>query len=156
VLYEENLKLIETGGATSQHLLFPVNVELSPDRLTIFEESSEILRAVGFVAELFGARTVLLSAVPVALARRSPERIFLEMLEDIENLHRAGQGLKKAVVQSMACRAAVMAGDRLTPQEALALLNRLLSAEDKYSCPHGRPTILKLSKDELDVKFGRK
>jgi len=136
--------------------LFPINIELSPDRFVLYEESNDFLKKAGFVVEPFGNLTVILSAVPAALSRKSPEKMFSAVLEDIENLRKAGQNLKKAVVQSVACRGAVMAGDRLTEQEALTLLKRLLMADNRHSCPHGRPTILKITKDELDVKFKRK
>ena len=156
VLYEEHLKAIDSGGTASQNLLFPINIELSPDRFVLYEESNDFLKKAGFVVEPFGNLTVILSAVPAALSRKSPEKMFSAVLEDIENLRKAGQNLKKAVVQSVACRGAVMAGDRLTEQEALTLLKRLLMADNRHSCPHGRPTILKITKDELDVKFKRK
>ncbi|PKK83278.1 MAG: hypothetical protein CVT49_09265 [candidate division Zixibacteria bacterium HGW-Zixibacteria-1] len=156
VLYEEHLKAIDSGGTVSQNLLFPVNIELSPDRYLLYEESSELLNKAGFVAEPFGSNTVMLSGVPGALSKKSPERIFNGILEDIEELRKAGQELKKAVVQSIACRGAIMSGDRLGSQEALTLLKRLLMTENQHSCPHGRPTILKITKDELDVKFKRK
>ena len=156
VLYEEHLKAVDSGGTASQNLLFPVNIELSPDRFDLYEESRGLLKKAGFIVEPFGNLTVILSAVPAALSRKSPERIFGAILEDIENLRKAGHDLKKAVVQSVACRGAIMAGDRLTDREALTLLKRLLMAENSHSCPHGRPTILKITKDELDVKFKRK
>ncbi|UCD93745.1 MAG: DNA mismatch repair endonuclease MutL [Candidatus Zixiibacteriota bacterium] len=156
VLYEDTLKSIETGAATSQNLLFPANIELAPDRFLLYEDSSEVLKAAGFVAEPFGAATVLLSAVPSAVSKKSPEKVFLEVLEDIDSLRKAGRDLMKAVAQSIACRSAIMAGDRLTEQEALALLRQLLATENRNCCPHGRPTILSISKNELDGKFGRK
>ncbi|MEW5922609.1 MAG: DNA mismatch repair endonuclease MutL, partial [Candidatus Zixiibacteriota bacterium] len=156
VLYEEHLRSIESGEAISQNLLFPVNIELSPDRYLLYEESSDLLNKSGFTAEPFGSNTVMLSAVPASLSKKSPEKLFHGILEDIEDLRKTGQELKKAVVQSIACRGAVMAGDRIGSQEALTLLKRLLMAENPHSCPHGRPTILKITKDELDVKFKRK
>lgn len=156
VLYEEHLRNVESGEAVSQSLLFPVNIELSPDRYLLYEESSALLNKAGFIAEPFGSNTVMLSAVPASLSKKSPEKIFHDILEDIEDLRKAGQELKKAVVQSIACRGAIMAGDRIGAQEALTLLKRLLMAENPHSCPHGRPTILKITKDELDVKFKRK
>jgi len=156
VLYEEHLKAVDGAGTSSQNLLFPVNIEMSAERYILFEESAELLHKAGFVAEPFGSNTIMLSAVPGALSKKSPEKVFSEICEDIEGLRKAGQDLKKSVVQSVACRGAIMAGDRLTEQEALTLLKRLLMTDNPHSCPHGRPTILKISKNELDVKFKRK
>jgi len=156
VLYEENMKLMDDGAAVSQNLLFPINIDLTPDRYALYEEARDILSRAGFSAEPFGSGTVMLSAVPISISKKSPEKIFNAILEDVENLQKEGEDLKKAVAQSMACRAAVMAGDRLSPDEAKALYKKLMVADNKYSCPHGRPIILKLKKDELDARFGRK
>nr|MBN2278028.1 DNA mismatch repair endonuclease MutL [candidate division Zixibacteria bacterium] len=156
VLYEENLRFMGAGKAVSQNLLFPINVELSPDRVALYEEAREILEAAGFTAEPFGAGTVLLSGVPISLSRKSPEIVFHAILDDVDNMQKEGADLKKAVAQSMACRAAVMAGDRLTSEEAVALYKQLMKCDNRHSCPHGRPIILEIAKEELDAKFGRK
>lgn len=156
VLYEENLDVISRGSGVAQNLLFPVTISLAPDRYSLFEETERLLKAAGFVAEPFGQRTVLLSAVPSVLSGKSPEKVFLQIIDDIGVIRGAEHDLKKAVAQSIACRSAVMAGDRLGVEEALNLLKRLLAAKDNYCCPHGRPTIFRISKSELDFKFGRK
>ncbi len=156
VLYEANLKSIEGDNAVSQNLLFPVNIEMSPERFALYEETRDILKSAGFAVEPFGYNVVILNAVPTSLSRKSPEKVFIKVLEDIENMQGAGFDLKKAIAQSMACRAAIMAGDRLSSEEAIGLYKQLMRSENRHSCPHGRPIILKISKDELDAKFGRK
>lgn len=156
ILFEENIKAIETGSAISQNLLFPLNIELPADLFAQFEESIDIINAAGFIVEPFGQHTVLLNAVPASLSKKSPEKIFNEIMEDISNFRQAGHDIKKAVAQSAACRGAVMAGDRLTGDEAMALMRQFLVSRFPHFCPHGRPIILKISKDELDAKFGRK
>lgn len=156
VLYEQNQQVIEKGGAVSQNLLFPINIDLPADQYTLFEESREILEAAGFQAEPFGARTVMLSSVPTVLTRKSPEKMFCEILNDIEDLRKGGHEIKKAVAQSIACRGAIMAGDRMTGEEARVLMSGLMKTETRYCCPHGRPIVFKISKDLLDRKFGRK
>jgi len=156
VLYEENLKAIESGKSISQNLLFPINIELTPERFAVYEEAAEILKSAGIISQPFGATTVMLSAVSASLTKKSPEKIFEEILSDVENLHKGGEELTKAVAQSIACRAAIMAGDVITAEEATGLYKRLMTVDNKHCCPHGRPVTLKLSKDELDKKFGRK
>ena len=98
---------------------------------------------------------VSIEAVPMVLSRKSPELVLTKVLDDIGSLTKGGYDLKKAMAQSMACRAAVMAGDRLTDEEATGLLLRLLQCENKYSCPHGRPTFIKINRGDLDRQFGR-
>ncbi len=156
VLYEENLKAIELGKSISQNLLFPINIELTPERFAVYEEASEILTSAGIISQPFGATTVMLTAVSASLTKKSPEKIFEEILSDVENLHNGGEELTKAVAQSIACRAAIMSGDVITAEEAIGLYRRLKTVDNKHCCPHGRPVTLKLTKDELDKKFGRK
>ncbi len=156
ILYEETLRIIDRGNGISQSLLFPATIELSIDRFAIFEEFSEILKSIGFDIAQFGPSTILLSAVPSILARRSPEKIFSNILDDIEASNKTGQDMKKEIAQSVACRAAVMAGDKLNGEETMALYRRLMDCQNKQTCPHGRPFILKIPRHELDAKFGRK
>lgn len=155
VLYETNMRSITEKRAVSQNLLFPINIDLSADYYALYEEAAETLNAAGFEVRPFGSRTVIITAVPTDLSRKSPEKIFQDILADVENLKEAGFDLRKAVAQSLACRAAVMAGDRMTDDEARALLEQLLKCDNYHCCPHGRPTIINLTKEELDTKFGR-
>ncbi len=155
VLYEETLDKIENQSIHGQNLLFPVQVELSPEQLAVFDESLEMLNKSGFTVSEFGGRTINIEAVPVVMAKKSPERMILKIIDDIASLRKAGYDLTKAMAQSIACRSAVMSGDRLNDQEATHLIKSLLNCRDKYSCPHGRPTFIKISKNDLDKQFGR-
>jgi DNA mismatch repair protein MutL len=155
VLYEETLPLIEAQGVNGQSLLFPVQVELTPEQLSIFDEALDLLNRSGFTVSHFGGRMVNIEAVPSILSKKPPDRTFLKVIDDIASLKQAGYDLKKAIAQSIACRSAVMAGDRLTDDEATHLVSRLLKCRDKYSCPHGRPTFIRISKIDLDKQFGR-
>lgn len=155
VLYEETLERIADQSIHGQNLLFPVQVELSPEQLAVFDESLEMLNKSGFMVSEFGGRTINIEAVPLVLAKKSPEKMFLKIIDDIASLRKAGCDLIKAMAQSIACRSAVMSGDRLNDQEATHLISSLLNCRDKYSCPHGRPTFIKISKEDLDKQFGR-
>jgi len=155
VLYEETLPLIEAQGVNGQNLLFPVQVELTPEQLSVFDEALDLLNRSGFTVSHFGGRMINIEAAPSILAQKPPDRTFLKVIDDIASLKKAGYDLKKAMAQSIACRSAVMAGDRLTDDEAIHLVLRLLKCQDKYSCPHGRPTFIRISKADLDKQFGR-
>ncbi|RME23281.1 MAG: hypothetical protein D6800_10060 [Candidatus Zixiibacteriota bacterium] len=155
VLFEQVLAQMEAQAVVGQQLLLPVTVELTPEQLAVFEASEAVLKAAGFDIASFGGRTVKIEAVPSILARKSPERVLLKMLQDIESLKKTGYDLKKSIAQSMACRAAVMAGDRLSDREALGLVEALLCCENMLSCPHGRPTFIKITRDDLYRHFGR-
>jgi DNA mismatch repair protein MutL len=155
VLYEDTLKRIESHSVIGQMLLIPVQVDLNPEQLAVFEEALPLFNQSGFTVAQFGGRMIRIEAVPTILSRRSPEKVVLKLIDDLSSLRKAGQDLKKAMAQSMACRAAVMSGDRLTDSEAVGLLSRLLQCENKYSCPHGRPTFIRISRPDLDKQFGR-
>jgi len=155
VLYEETLRQIETDGVTAQSLLFPVQVELSPDQAALFDETAEVFSRSGFTVSPFGGRMVNIEVVPAVGRGKSPETMLRRVLDDVASLRRAGHDMKKAMAQSIACRAAVMAGDRLSDEEARHLLERLLRCDDRYSCPHGRPTFIRISREDLDRRFGR-
>ncbi len=155
VLYEETLARIEHSAVDAQTLLFPAQVELNPEQFVVFEEAAELLNTSGFKVSAFGGRTVNIEAVPSVLTGKAPEDAFIKVLDDLSSERKAGHDLKKAVAQSIACRSAVMAGDKLSDQEATHLVTRLLACENRYSCPHGRPTFVKISRQDLDKQFGR-
>lgn len=155
VLYEEMLRRLEAAGVESQTLLLPVQVELTPEQMSVFSEVSDELSRGGFVVSEFGGRMINIEAVPVVMSRRSPKKVVLSVLDDLSAFRRKGQDLVKGMAQSMACRAAVMAGDRLGEAEATHLIERLLQCQDKYSCPHGRPTFIRITRRDLDKQFGR-
>jgi DNA mismatch repair protein MutL len=155
VLYEETLKRMAEASVHAQSLLLPAQVELGPEQWTVFEESTEVLQRSGFHIQPFGGRMVTIEAVPSVLGRRSPEQTLLAVLDDLASQRRAGQDLTKAMAQSIACRSAVMSGDRLSDTEAEHLIQQLLRCRDRYVCPHGRPTFIRICKSDLDKQFGR-
>jgi len=157
VLYEQTLKKIDSESIYGQMLLFPAQIELTPEQLSVFDEALDLLNRSGFTVAHFGGRTVNVEAVPSVLAKKhkSPEKVFLKIIDDLSSMRRAGHDLKKAMAQSIACRSAVMSGDRLSDEEATFLLQELLQCENMYSCPHGRPTFIKITKADLDRQFGR-
>lgn len=156
VLYEEALKTVAAGSSSSQKLLFPETVELTADEFITFENSREVLTKLGFEVEPFGGHSIIINGMPPVFGDKNPNRILKKLIDDIGQLNKAGGELIKSVAQSHACRAAVMAGDRLSGAEVSGLVARLLEANNPYCCPHGRPTFIKISRDELDSRFGRK
>ena len=98
---------------------------------------------------------IKIDSIPAVLVRKSPETVFRKILDDLQSLSKIGYDLKKAMAQSMACRGAVMAGDRLTDREAVGLIESLLRCENIFTCPHGRPTFIRISRDDLSRRFGR-
>ncbi|MFZ5981845.1 MAG: DNA mismatch repair endonuclease MutL [Candidatus Zixiibacteriota bacterium] len=155
VLYEETSRQVEARSVVGQQLLFPVQVELSPTMLAVFDESVDLLNNSGFTVSHFGGQMINIEAVPTVLAKKSPEKVIFHILDDLASYQKAGFDMKKAMAESIACRGAIMAGDRITDEEALGLIRRLFHCENRYTCPHGRPTFIKMSREDLDRQFGR-
>ena len=155
VLYEQLLEKVEKQSINAQSLLFPVQLELDPEQFSVFEDAVDLLNNSGFGVSSFGGRMVNVEAMPSIMSKKSTEKTFVKVIDDLASLRNAGFDPKKAMAQSIACRAAVMAGDYLSEREATGLLEQLLKCRDKYSCPHGRPTFIRLSRADLDRQFGR-
>jgi len=155
VLYEEILRRIHERKPDIQRLLFPESVDLEARELEVYESSAELLASLGFEVRPFGSRTVLLEGVPTGLRLKNPVVLFRRVLEDIESARRGGEDLTRAAAASMACRSAVMSGDRLKPAEMQGLFARLMHTENPFSCPHGRPTMVKIPIADFDKKFCR-
>jgi DNA mismatch repair protein MutL len=155
ILYEEAMKNLTQKPASSQQILFPTVLELSPKEFQTFEANKESIQRLGFEIKSFGGRSILVTAVPSVIKNRSGELFLKEILVELEQEEKVEKNKLKAVAKSFACQAAVKAGERLTQEEMSSLLHQLFATEEPYSCPHGRPTVVKISIDELNKKFGR-
>ena len=111
---------------------------------------------MGFGVRPFGQRVVLLEGVPTTLKHKNPVTLFRWVLDDLTAAAKAGEDLKKRAAASYACRAAVMAGDRLTVPEMRMLFRRLFECQSPFVCPHGRPTLVRIPMIEFDKKFCRR
>lgn len=155
ILYEEALRNLTQRQASSQQVLFPTVSELTPKEFQILEEHKELIGKLGFEIKHFGGRTILVTAVPILIRNKSGEVFLREILTQLEEEGKVEKDRVKAVAKSFACHGAIKAGDRLTQEEMHSLVRQLFTTDEPYSCPHGRPTVIKLSLDELNKKFGR-
>jgi DNA mismatch repair protein MutL len=155
ILYEEALRNLTQKQASSQQVLFPTVSELTPKELQILEEHKELIGKLGFEIKHFGGRTILVTAVPILIRNKSGEIFLREILTQLEEEGKVEKDKVKAVAKSFACHGAIKAGDRLTQEEMHGLVRQLFTTDEPYSCPHGRPTVIKLSLEELNKKFGR-
>jgi DNA mismatch repair protein MutL len=161
VLYDRFRQRIEEGGeAPAQRLLEPILIETGDSEAAALPRVNDLLSRVGIEADLFGADTVRLAAIPVDLDRKDAERVVREMLEKANELdglpERVVERLSDDLAAGLSCRAAVKANDPLTVDEQKALLDDLAASEHPYRCPHGRPIFLKLSQEEMDRRLGRR
>jgi DNA mismatch repair protein MutL len=158
VLFEQIMRQFEGGAAPSQRLLFPLTIRLSASELQAALELSSILGRLGFELEAFGSNTVIIHAVPDPHPHFDAERCFSEMIAELTHgsaLVGSARNQFERVAKSFACKAAIKAGQPLSEVEMTELIDRLFAAELPSHDVHGRPTILRLSLEELARRFGR-
>jgi DNA mismatch repair protein MutL len=156
ILYERAMRQLEGGGAAAQHLLLPITVDLGPAELEAAETHTDLLKAVGFEAEPFGGRSVIIHAVPNPHPRFDAKRCFEELVADLARGRFGGWANRlERFAATYACRAAIKAGQALAPDEMRQLLAQLMACELPPHDVHGRPTILQLPREELERRFGR-
>jgi DNA mismatch repair protein MutL len=158
VLFERIMRDFDEGKATSQRLLFPITVRFSPTEAQAVGELAGVLKRVGFEFEAFGANTVIIHAVPNPHPHFDAERCFTEMVAELAHgspLVDSARNQHERVAKSFACKAAIKAGQRLSEIEMMELFDHLFASELPSHDVHGRPTILRLSLEELARRFGR-
>jgi DNA mismatch repair protein MutL len=157
VLYERFLMAIDQGGAPSQRLLFPETIHLSPDDADAFEANADLLARVGYEIENFGGHTLIVHAVPAPHPRFDAFRCLRESLATLSGGRSAATHARhEHLAATVACKAAVKAGDALSIDEMRALFRNLMRSTLPAADVHGRATIVRVSWDELERRFGRR
>ena len=157
IIYEQLREKVLAKKLESQKLLVPEPVTLPPADAAMVLDQAELLQQLGIEVEPFGGDTVLVSAYPAMLANQNPAemlRSIVDLLMD-EGRQVDQRDLVDALLHMISCKAAVKAGDRLTPEEIGELLEHRNYCQDSHHCPHGRPTALLFSREELDKRFKR-
>ncbi len=156
-LYEKLMNGFKSNTVLSQQLLIPVCVEMTPNQMQVIDKNEKLLKDFGFDAEKFGERTYLLREVPFVFKGPVEPSFFSELADLLQNKKLASiyDTLEDAIA-TMSCKAAVKANDKLSYQEAKELINWLIKLENPFSCPHGRPTMIEITKYEVEKMFKRK
>ncbi|MFP6657664.1 MAG: DNA mismatch repair endonuclease MutL, partial [Pirellulales bacterium] len=157
ILYEEIRTKVLAKAVETQALLVPEPVDLSPAEAASVLEQTELLEQLGIRVEAFGGDTVLISSYPAMLANWSPAKLLRTVAEQLTSAGKAPErrDLLDELLHMISCKAAIKAGDRLSPTEVEALLQQRELARDAHHCPHGRPTALVFTREELDKRFKR-
>jgi DNA mismatch repair protein MutL len=157
ILFEHLKRRLRAGDLQTQRLLIPEPVDLSAEQAARTLEQREALAELGLGVEDFGGGTVLLTSYPALLGRRAPQAVLRAVVDHLMAQERlpSREVLFNDLLSLMACHAAVRAGDRLTPEEMSALVAQRELADDTHHCPHGRPTALLFSRQDLDRQFRR-
>ncbi|MEM8734773.1 MAG: DNA mismatch repair protein MutL, partial [Planctomycetota bacterium] len=157
ILYEQLRTKSESRSLESQKLLVPEPLDLSPAEAAAALDSREMLASIGIGVEPFGGDTVLMTSYPAILGRMRPAEILRQVLEPLMSGGKepSAREVMDEIMHMLACKAAIKAGDKLAPEEITALLEQRDHYQDTHHCPHGRPTALFFSRDQLDKMFGR-
>lgn len=141
----------------SQMLLLPDVITLTHKEMDILKDNYDMFEKAGFVLEEFGENTIKLSGVPNICLELDTKELFLETLDEINQVARtAKQEIEERFIATVACKAAVKAHMDLTPEEVDSLMNDLLKLPNPFTCPHGRPTAIKMDKNDIEKKFARR
>ncbi len=157
ILYEELRTRVAQGQVESQRLLVPEPVDLPAAEAAAVLEQAEVLARLGLEVEPFGGDTVLVRSLPAMLPHVVPERLVRDLAEHLRTrpLPPTRDGLLAELLHMVACKAAIKAGQPLSPPEIAALLERRHLVADSHHCPHGRPTALIFTTADLEKQFGR-
>ncbi len=158
LLYEQLLASRKKTAQEIQPFLIPPQIDLSPRQMAVICEHLPLFSELGWGVEAFGERTIIVREAPASLASVDVAALFLEVSEEMESGTRVASLMEReqALVASMACHAAVRAGQRLSPEEIRSLLADYFGRQTPHTCPHGRPVFIRYSANELEKLFRRK
>ena len=156
VLYERTLASLDTKEFTSQVIYPPILLTLNMQEESLLKKYMEYFQKLGYEIEHFGGKEYAVTSVPSNLFGLNGQELVIEILDSLAGFH--GKETPQMITEkiaSMSCKAAVKGNQSLSRAEIEALIGELLALENPYHCPHGRPTIISMSKYELEKKFKR-
>ncbi len=157
ILYEQIREKVLDGALESQNLLVPEPVDLSANEAAAVLDHGDLLAKLGVRVEPFGGETVLVSSYPAMLANMNPADVVRGLAEQLiaDGSVPSPRDLLDELLHMISCKAAIKAGDRLTPEEVESLIEQRHLVQDSHHCPHGRPSTLVFTREELDRQFKR-
>jgi DNA mismatch repair protein MutL len=159
VLYAKLKTGLKSKLVNSQKLLLPIQIELSTSEKTLLMDNLDILADIGFDITDFGGQTVSIQAIPAEFKQNEIEDLIRGLIDDLESSNSKEfdslEAKQEIVIDYAACRGAIKFGQSLTMEEMYALIDEMEHTESTYSCPHGRPSMIRLSYDDLEKQFKR-
>ncbi len=158
VLYERFVNQMQADGIPVQGLLLPVTLEATPQQLGALKIHGDIFKKLGFDLEEFGGNTILIRAIPSPLPTRVAAQTVTDLLDKLPEAPHTEVQLPEAIdnaLITLACKSAVKAGDTLDTKEMMNLIKELSEAKLPFNCPHSRPIIVEMGRDELERRFHR-
>ncbi|MCJ7645481.1 DNA mismatch repair endonuclease MutL [bacterium] len=161
ILYEQLENDYKDQKIESQLLLFPIQIELPPHNVQVLIDNIELFSKLGFEVEQFGRYSFLIKSTPHILGKEIQKQFIIDLIDEISDEVKKTENKKMVleissdIFKIMACRGAIMAGQSLSDEEMGEVVRRLNRCDSPHICPHGRPTMIKLTREELDRKFKR-
>jgi DNA mismatch repair protein MutL len=157
ILYEKFYAEFNNKDQASQSLLLPVKIELSAEEREIVRQYKDEIREIGIDFSDFGNNTILIQEVPVLLKNKSTRNIIEEMIAELAEAGKAKSAaeIQKTMLEYLACRSSIKAGQPLTKKESIQLIKDLYKTENPYRCPHSRPVMINISREEIEKGLGR-
>lgn len=155
ILYEQYVNQYSINSMQTQNLLVPMVLDLSLSEKQIVLNNKSVFEKLGYFIEEFGGNSISIRAVPVIFGNPSSKDLFFDILNQLNENWRDSLSTVDKILYTMACKGAIKAGDKLSFKEMNSLIEQLRYCENPYTCPHGRPTIIKMTYLELEKKFKR-
>lgn len=155
IMYEKYKREYEKEEVVIQHLLTPEVLELTNTEIEIVKSNIDLFNKLGFIVERFGTNSVIIRGVPLLFGKPQTKRLFLELIDSINLDIKTSYEFRLDKIMKIACTEAIKSGDRIKDIEINSLLKQLGNTNNPYTCPHGRPTIIQISRKDLEKEFKR-
>lgn len=159
IIYEKLLQRTQGAPSVRQKLIIPLVIDIPPiiaiEIRELVEQNLELLEKTGFVLKKFSGDSLVIEEIPAELDDWQGGKIFIEILKQLEEELEQNPDFRESLAKSIACKAAIKAGKKLTRKEMLNLINQLFACQMPYFCPHGRPLIVKMTLADFEKKFKR-
>ena len=155
IMYEQYKKEYEGEKIVTQKLVSPEVIDLTNDEMEIVKENKDLFHRLGFEVEEFGINSLAIRGVPFIFGTPNSKELFFDILDNIKLDIKSSYDVKLEKIMKIACTNAIKGGDRIATIEIEELLDQLVKAENPYTCPHGRPIVIDISRRELEKRFKR-
>ncbi len=157
VMYDKFITEKQHKNIKTQALIIPVNISVTPAQNSLLQEQKNNISSMGFDLDQIGPTTYTIRSIPFVFERAQPKELILELLESLsQTTQNKISQTEEEIITRMACRAAIKAGDNVTQIQFEKIVSELKQCDFPFTCPHGRPSIIKITADELEKKFRRK
>ncbi|CCQ93091.1 DNA mismatch repair protein MutL [[Clostridium] ultunense Esp] len=155
VMYEKYKSDYQSEKVVIQNLITPEIIELSHSEVESVAENIQLFRSLGFIVEEFGSNSVIIRGVPILFGEPQIKSLFMDLVDTIQHNIRSTYEIKLDKIIKIACTKAIKSGDNISNIEIQSLLKQLSKTENPYTCPHGRPTIIEISRKDIEKEFKR-